>query len=190
MIDFLIEELVPHFLLADKNGYALAKAIEAALNYYVKAVKQGLEIIDDVERMPEWRLDEMAWELGATWYDYTADIETKRAVISGAEEYYNRLGTPSAVERIINDVYGEGTVEEWFEYGGEPYHYQVNTTNNSAIFENRAKFLELLELTANVRSVLDNIYYYGKDTAKTHIATRVAGETRTDRVVASAAETD
>lgn len=190
MINFSIEELVPRFLLRDKNGYALAKAIEAALNYYVKAVKQGLETIDDVASMPEWRLDEMAWELGATWYDYTADVETKRNMIGGAEEYYNRLGTPSAVQRIINDVFGEGTIQEWFEYGGKPYHYQVNTTNNATIAENRLKFMALLDKVANVRSVLDNIYYYGKDTARTHIATRAAGEVRSEKVAARATQTD
>lgn len=188
MIEFNIEELTPHFILQDRNGYALAKAIEAGLKYFLERVGDGLAIIDDISKMPEWRLDEMAWELGATWYDYGADIETKRTVISGAEEFYNRLGTAEAVQRIINDVYGEGTVQEWFEYDvpGEPYHYSVSTTNNSAIFENRAKFLALLEQVANVRSVLDNVYYYGRERAKTYAGAKAAGEVRSEKIVAKA----
>lgn len=188
MIPFEIERMVPKFLLRDKNGYALAKAIEAGLKYYCDAVKKGASIIEDVDSMPEWRLDEMAWELGAEWYDYGADIERKRAQIAGAEEYYNRLGTPSAVQRIINDVYGEGTIEEWFNYDGQPYHFSVNTTNDSAIMENRAKFLALLDQVANVRSVLDNVYYYGSKDANAYAATRVVCEEREEHVTATTEE--
>ena len=65
MFDFRIEDLLPAFLLADRNGYAMAKAVEAALKIMCSTVQTGLDIVKDVEQMPEWRLDEMAWEMGS-----------------------------------------------------------------------------------------------------------------------------
>ncbi|MBQ8507227.1 MAG: phage tail protein [Clostridia bacterium] len=161
--NFEIERLVPRFLLQDKNGYALAKAMEALALRGMEIMDEAVAIHSDVEKMPEWRLDEMAQMLNASWYDYAADTETKRAVIRGAKEYYDRLGTPYAIERAISDVYGAGRIEEWFDYGGEPYHFRVFTTNVSALKENRAKFLRLMDIVKNVRSVLDNIYYSGEE---------------------------
>lgn len=164
MLDnFHIEEFVPRFLIQDRDGYALAKAMEGILKLGMTWIQAGVEMIDDVDKMPEWRLDERAWELNALWYDYKADVETKRAVIRGAQAYFNRLGTPYAVERAINDVYGAGRIEEWFEYQGDPFHFRVYTSNASALEENREKFLKLLEVVKNTRSTLDNIYYIGAE---------------------------
>ncbi len=58
-ITFDIGRLVPRFLYTDKNGYAAAKAIEAAFQYVKDAVEEAISIVKDVDAMPEWRLDEL-----------------------------------------------------------------------------------------------------------------------------------
>ena len=78
MIDFTIHQLFPDFILADKNGYAMAKAIERALQIMCSTIQTGVDNLQDIDKMPEWRLDEMAWELGCL-YDHNANIETKIA---------------------------------------------------------------------------------------------------------------
>lgn len=152
----------PKFLKSDRNGYALLAAIAAADDYVTEKLQEAVDTLNDVEKMPEWRLDERAWEMNLNWYDYQADVEVKRSQIRGARDYFDRLGTPYAVEQAIADVWGEGKVEEWFEGGAEPYHFTVYTSNTGALIENRRKFLKLLERVKNVRSVLDNIVYYGQ----------------------------
>lgn len=169
--------MVPAFLLDDANGYAMAKMIEYAMEYMKKVCDRGLEIVFDIDRMPEWRLDEMAWEYDVTWYDYDADIDSKRAQIKAAQAFFDKMGTPRAVEEALAAVYGAGWLEEWWQYGGEPYHFAVYTTNQSALVENRAKFMKLLGMVQNVRSVLDNIYYCGEDAS-------VTGQTGTKMVSA------
>ena len=77
MFVFDVTKYVPQFLLNDKNGYAMAKAIEAGINYMNTACLNGTKLIYDVDTMPEWRLDELAWEYNLV-YDYTADIDVKR----------------------------------------------------------------------------------------------------------------
>jgi len=156
-----IESLFPAFLLADKNGYAMARGIMRGLEMAGKAIKNGLDTVLDVDKMPEWRLDQVAHEYAADWYDHGADVETKRAQVKGALDFYNRLGTRYAVERAIEAVYGAGRVEEWFEYGGEPGYFRVYAGDISALEEKREKFMALLRTVKNARSVLENVYYYG-----------------------------
>ena len=176
-IDFQVERLVPRFFLTDRNGYAFIKALEYLYERIDAIIDSGLAQLWDVQSMEEWRLDEMAWEMNVTWYDYRADIETKRAVIAGAGAYRDRIGTPYAVEQAITDVFGTGKVEEWFEYGGEPGYFRVLTTNVSALNENREKFVKLLEKVKNCRSLLENIYYFGSgSTAGAHAGTKVLRE--------------
>jgi len=168
-----ITRLLPAFILADKNGLAIAKAIEAMLQYMCDVIKNGIDIVLDIDRMPEWRLDEAAWEMNITWYDSEADIESKRQQLKSAQEYSGKIGTPAALMSAIESVFGEGTLREWFEYGGEPYHFNITTTNASALIENRERIMRLIDIVGNVRSVLDNIYYSG-DTATADIGTGTA----------------
>lgn len=161
MLDIDISRLFPKYLLSDRNGYAMACAIGKALEIIDAKVSEGLDTLQNVDAMPEWRLNELAWEYNLTWYDYNADIMEKRAQIAGAMEYYNRLGTPDAVRRAISDVFGGGQVEEWFTYGGDPYHFRVTTSDMSALYEKRAKFMKIINAVKPLRSTLDNIYYNG-----------------------------
>ena len=182
-----IEQLFPAFILGDKNGYALAKAIEKMMGLFHEAVQKGIETLKDIDKMPEWRLDELAWEMNIFWYDRDADISIKRAQIRGAQEYYMRLGTPAAVERALNDVYGGGRVEEWQEYGGEPFSFRVYTTDPEALQEKREKFLRLLESVKNVRSVLDEIIYVGAEgAAQITVGTAATGTYATASATAKA----
>ena len=85
-MDINILHMVPKFLLRDPNGYALAKAIEAAMAYYAERVEAGIDAVTNPDKMPEWRLDEMAWEKGCM-YGYDASLEAKRDWIKNAGAY-------------------------------------------------------------------------------------------------------
>ena len=52
-ITFDIERLVPKYIMQDRNGRALAKAIEAGMKYVAKKAEDGLDIITDPDKMPE-----------------------------------------------------------------------------------------------------------------------------------------
>ena len=105
MFEFDFSRLFPRFLLNDKNGYAMAKAIEAGLNYFLEKCQDGLDCVQNVEKMPEWRLDEMAWEYNIL-YDYAAPVATKRIWIANAIEYYAKYGTAAAITKYLEGVFG------------------------------------------------------------------------------------
>ena len=154
MITFDIRNLFPAFLLADKNGYAMAKAIEAMLKYMIERVQIGIDTLKDVEKMPEWRLDEMAWELNCL-YDYNANIEAKRRWIRDATPLAAALGTPQAIYNYLEGYFDEVELEEYWQYGGEPFHFRV-TVSGEWTAENEAWARKAIAASQNVRSILDD----------------------------------
>ena len=161
MIDVMIRNLFPRYILADKNGYAMAKAIEKGLHIMCDIVQNGLDIALDVEKMPEWRLDEKAWELGCP-YDYSADVESKRRWIRDAYPMFAQYGTPQAIYSYLEGYFDAVEVEENWQYGGKPYHFRVNVAGEWT--EANEKWARMAIGTAqNVRSVLDGVTIYQTD---------------------------
>lgn len=172
-----ITQLVPNFLLGDKNGWAMAKAIEKAMQIFFDKIQEGIDAALNPDKMPEWRLDELAHDMDVDWYRYDDDLETKRAVIKNSISVYRRLGTKYAVTQAVMDVFGAGRIEEWFEYDGTPSYFRVYTTNATALLENRARFIGLLDAVKPLRAVLDNIYYQGSSgEARAYSATVASGQ--------------
>ena len=83
-----------------------------------------------IDLLPEQILDVLAVEMRTPAYNEDFPIETKRTLIKGTLAFYAKLGTPSAVNWIIRSVFGNGSVEEWFTYGGEPHHVRVRVKND------------------------------------------------------------
>lgn len=154
-ITFDISRLVPRFLYKDKNGYAISKAIERAFQYVAAKVEEGIAIIQDPDAMPEWRLDEMAGELGCL-YDYTGTVESKRYWIANAIPLYSITGTPQAIYDFLAGVFDEIELEEFWQYDGNPYHFRV-TVDGEWTPETEAWARKAIGAAKNVRSVLDSL---------------------------------
>ena len=155
MFTFKVAQWVPKFLLNDKNGYAMAKAIEAAVQKMNDVVLQGVKCISDYDTMPEWRLDELAWETNCL-YDYNASIETKRNWIKNAIPYYRLFGTPQAVYKYLVGYFDGIVLEENWQYGASPFHFRV-TVEGEWTPENEAWARKAIAESKNVRSVLDSL---------------------------------
>ena len=182
MFSIDVADLFPRFLLNDKNGYAMAKAIKAGLDYFLTKCQDGLDCVLDVEKMPEWRLDEMAWEFNIL-YDYTEETEIKRNWIRDAVEYYAKYGTAAAIVKYLKGKFDSVTVEEWWEYDGDPCHFRVIVTGEwSDVADEWAK--KAIAEVQNERSVLDNIIFNsGTVTADLNVAAAVCGIDITDEIV-------
>ena len=79
-----------------------------------------------VEILDEKTLDYLAVELRTPAYSDSYPLETKRTLIKGTLPYYERLGTPAAVNWVIKAIFGNGSIQEWFDYDGDPHHFQVD----------------------------------------------------------------
>ena len=160
---FDINRLFPRFILKDVNGLAMAKAIEAGLNYFLQQAKEGLDTLQNVDEMPEWRLDELAWEYNCL-YDYSADVDVKRGWIRDAVKNYQLHGTAEGVRQYLKTYFGESSVDEFWEFGGDPGEFNVTVTGLRSD-ENEAWIRKAVEKAKNVRSVLNNIVFNGGESA-------------------------
>ena len=156
-MDLQIERLIPRYLLKEKNGYALAKAAERAFQIVAEAAMEGLAIIQDPARMPEWRLDELAGELGCL-YDYSASLDKKRYWITNAIYLFSIYGTPRAIVNFLEGSFLSVDVEEnWLINDGEPFHFNVVISGTQYNAEVIAWVRKVAEQVKNVRSVLDDV---------------------------------
>lgn len=153
------EKLFPRFILNDRNGNAIAEAMMVLFRYMDERMGEALKILTDVDSMPEWRLDEMAWEYNCV-YDRSADIEQKRQMIKTAPIYYPIYGTAEAMKRYLESVYSTVKIEEWNEYGGQPYHFRAIVTGERTD-RSDAWVRSAIMQTRNVRSILDSITFSG-----------------------------
>ena len=151
-----ILKLLPAWMREDASVQGLAAGTDAA----TRALYAKLRLLsrwDQLDKLSEAELDEMAWELNIQWYDSTASIEVKRAVIRSSDLVYAKLGTKYAVEQIVTDYFGTGVVREWFQYGGLPHHFKVLSDNPTLVGNNLEKFLKLLDVVKRRSSLLDAI---------------------------------
>ena len=182
-MEIKIERLVPTFILRDREGYALAKAIERALEIIAEKAEAGISCILDPDEMPVWRLDELAGELGCL-YDYGGTEAQKRYWIKNAQKLYSVYGTPQAIYNYLEGVFAAVKVEEWFEYGGEPFHFRV-TISDADVTETEiewaAKAVEAVKrlgCTADgFESSTDGVITVSAETDGAPVAFRRAGDT-------------
>lgn len=160
MFVFNAEDWVPKFILRDRNGYAIAKAIEAGMRIMNDTIARGVAYVTDYDEMPEWRLDELAWEYGCV-YDFNAPVKAKRRWIKNAAPMYRLYGTRQAICFYIGGYFDGVEVEENWQYGGEPYHFRV-TADGAWTEENVEWVKRAIAKTKNVRSVLDGLRSGGR----------------------------
>ena len=101
-------------------AYAVGRQIEKLCAY-----SDAARTYAAIATMPEWLLDYMAVELRTPSYDENYSLKTKRALIQGSLLFYTQMGTPAAVNRIIETIFETGYIEEWYEYDGDPHHFRA-----------------------------------------------------------------
>lgn len=148
--------LLPQFMRDDDAVKGLASGIDAIVPGLTASIVK-LTTWDHIDELSESELDELAWELNIPWYDASASIAIKREIIKGSDKVHSHLGTKWAVENVIRTYFGSGYVSEWWEYGGEPGHFQVNSSNPSLNNERFNEFLHLLDKVKRASAKLDSV---------------------------------
>ena len=120
-------KLLPKFMKADETDVALSHAMDVLLAEPANRAKI-LRKWDQIDNMNDAQLDEMAWEFNIDWWDSSFSLETKRSVIRTCYRVHEKRGTKWAVEELITSAFGMGKVTEWFEYGGQPYWFKIQTS--------------------------------------------------------------
>lgn len=135
-------------------AYAVGRQVDKLL-----ALAEGVPFYACLVSAPEAVLDHLAVELRTPAYREAFPLEVKRALIRDSLLAYAKMGTPSAINRTIQSVFGYGGIEEWFEYDGEPHHFRavVGQEEDSADQAQVEEFTRLLGDVKRLSSWLDQI---------------------------------
>lgn len=148
------------------------EALSFAISNQIKKLLDEMEVIGmyaAIDKLPGKLLDILALELDTQYYDETADLETKRTLVKSTLAWYQSAGTPAAVEELVQAVFGDGEVIEWFEYGSRPYYFKIKTSA-SVTGDELEYFAKMLKNIKNVRSYLEKIEIERQITQKVYYA--------------------
>ena len=152
---------LPLALRGDISTEALAAATAEKLADRLAELDR-LRIISNIDNLEEALLAILARDFKVDWYDPGYSLEEKRRTVKSSWRVHKTLGTKAAVETAIRAIYPLTTVEEWFEYGGEPYHFRldINITNDNIDSEKQRRVLERLNFYKSLRSHNDGVTYF------------------------------
>ena len=152
---------LPPALRTDPSVVALAEALSELLAARPAEIER-LRIYPAIDTLEEPLLDILARDFKVDWWDGEYSLEEKRRTLKDSWRVHRLLGTRAAVETAISAIYPRTTVLEWWEYGGEPYHFRldINITNDSIDSDKQRRVLERLNYYKSLRSHNDGVTYF------------------------------
>ena len=152
-----MKTILPPSISGDKSVKEAADAVSEALDAVTDLIPVEL-IYSRIDSLPEEILDNLAWQFHADGYDDTADIEIKRSQIRAAIAIHRYKGTAFAVRQTVEALAGGAKVKEWYDYGGEPYHFRIEGMPDAVQSGNAVDNLtRAIDSAKNVRSWLDEL---------------------------------
>lgn len=149
-------DLQPEFLRSDPVTVAICRAFEPVFRDLSEQLK-GLLIYTNIDNLSGEILDEIAWGFDIDWYDAGATLAERRQTVKHAFTIFRRRGTVAAIREAVAAGFGDARVEEWYEYGGDPYTFRIIVEDPAATSARAAEFLAVVERVKNARSHLTNI---------------------------------
>jgi len=150
----------PQVLKENKSMLALATVIAEELAQRPSEIDR-LMIYPRIDTLPEELLDIRAYDFKVDWWDYDYTLEEKRRTLKDSWNVHRTLGTKGAVEKAISAIYHGTQVDEWFNYGGEPYHFKllIDATYEGVDPVKHQRVLDRVGYYKNLRSHMDGIEY-------------------------------
>lgn len=159
----LKDNALQRILASSISGDATVKEIVQAISGRLAQLGEQAElvlILPRLKKLPEEIVDELAWQYHVDFYDVAADITKKRELVRKAIARHRYKGTPAAVEEVCSAAFDTAEVVEWYEYGGEPYHFRVRMVQESIPDETAmAEMVKAVNSAKNTRSWLDSLVF-------------------------------
>lgn len=136
--------LLPPILQKDETVKNLAAILDDEIEA-IDALTDKLLIYTNLENMSEQVIDELALSfhmLPDEGYRFANTIEKKRELVRQSISLHRHKGTLYAVKEVLKILGIKGQVLEWFEYGGEPYHFKIEAKIDEGISEKDIDILE------------------------------------------------
>ena len=151
--DYFIRKNLPQSL--DKeNIQEVAKVVDDTLLSFDKTIAEVL-IYPAIDMLGSELINTLAIQMHCDFYDDTLPLAVRRNLVKNSIAWHRIKGTPAAVEQMIQTVYQTGVVEEWFDYGGEPFFFKVNLGDSQITTQKIKNLIKMINVSKNVRSWLE-----------------------------------
>ena len=155
--------ILPIVLAEDPEMYARASVIAGSIADRLPEIDTA-RIYPRIDELPEDLLDILAYDFKADWWEYDATLAEKRASFKKIFYIHRHKGTKASVETAVGAIFPGSSVEEWFEYAGEPYHFRMEVPIRAAQAVSddqsyKSRVFYLVDYFKNLRSVLETILF-------------------------------
>lgn len=154
-----VADLLPSSLARSQTVRDVAKACGASLHDVVDRMS-GLLIYSRIDELDEAVVDDLAWQFHVDFYDTGLNLAQKRALAKSAIKDHKYKGTPWAVKSVIKAIRGDVVLQDWYQYGGEAYHFRANGFAGPMVSADElTRLVAAIDSVKNVRSWLDGITF-------------------------------
>jgi phage tail P2-like protein len=122
-------DIVPSSIANDPQVQAACVAIDRELAQMYECIP-GILFWPSVDQQVPPLLDILAWEMHVdVWAGWDGELTTEQKVelINSSIDWHRHKGTVYAVEQMLKTVFRKGYIQEWYEYGGNPYFFRIVT---------------------------------------------------------------
>lgn len=156
LYDAALVETIPRIL----SNKSQVKALSAAWRGMMRIILD-LESKTDIYTDDNALTNEVCDLLGGEWripqYNENYSLEVKRTLVKDALTLFSNAGTRAAVRRIVETIFGNADISEWFEYGGEPGYFMVETDNPNVGNDELQQFKQVAESVKRKAAWLDRV---------------------------------
>ena len=149
-------KLLPVNLQNDPDIIAASIALDNSTSRLSVAIEK-LRMKSDIDNAGEEVIDMLAYQRHVDYYDASLSLEKKRAIVKNARLTHRVKGTRLAVETLVADVFSAAELQEWFEYGGDPYKFKIVLEYTPEVAAEISELRQLIDTVKNLRSELEAI---------------------------------
>lgn len=150
-----IIDILPDNLKNDMHIQAFCYAFDKQARKILDRSKQ-LEIWSNLCDVDENLLDYLAAELRTQYYSSDLDIDVKRKLIANTLIWYQKAGTVAAVQELVETLFEEGKIVEWYNYEGCPHHFKVKAVNPLINDSTLKEFYNIIKQVKRKTAILDS----------------------------------
>ena len=145
--------------LQDTQTRALGAAWDKAFRKLVNYAERVSMTFAFVMELDEEMADHLCLSLDIKGYKADLSLQKKPLLIRSALLNYSRMGTKAALEDAVGIIHGGTSVQENWEYGGQPYFFRVAVdAGQEKVAENPVgRLLDTIMEYKNARSWLQGI---------------------------------
>lgn len=148
-----LQELLPAPLQRDSNYRALNDLLDrAGALDLTKLLVYWLDIVD-ASALPV--LAKQFHVMGLEGWEFAHTEAEQRALLKQAVELHRRKGTPWAVRQGVRRYDPHLDIQEWFEYGGQPFYFRLTGGTAALSLRQAVELFHTIESLKSLRSKLD-----------------------------------